>query len=359
VPVSRRRGLVLIAAVAAVALGGGLWAGSGSDRPALGRAPTGPTALIRRDDVVTTEIVYGTLGYEGHGAIVNRVQGPVTVTRLPPEGSIVGPGGELYRVNDRPVILMLGRMPAYRDLSVGARGDDVRQLDRGLAALGFGRASPVDAAFDAATAEAVRGWQRSLGLRPTGRVELGRVVFLPERARIGSHAVREGQPLTDGAEVAAVTSTSLAVHLELRADLRPLASEGDTATVVLPDGRSLPSRITSVGEVPHPSEEVPAEAGTPTGADRVVDVSIRLPGARGLRRYGEATVQVRLASQVARDVLTVPVTALLSTHRGYAVEVLAGGSRRQVPVRVGLFSEGLVEVWGPGIREGMRVAVAR
>jgi multidrug efflux pump subunit AcrA (membrane-fusion protein) len=357
VPVSRRRGLVLIAALAAVALVGGLWAGSGPDRPALGRAPTGPTAVIERGDVVATEIVYGTLGYEELGAVVNRVSGAVTVTRLPEEGSVVGRGDALYWANDRPVILMLGRVPAYRDLSVGMRGDDVRQLERNLAALGFGETPPVDAAFDSATADAVRRWQRSRGLRATGAVELGRVVFLAERARVGSHTVRVGEPVSQGTEVTAVTSTSLAVHLELRADLRLLASEGDSVRVTLPDGRAVPGRVTSVGEVPHPSEEDPAGDGTPT--DRVVDVSISLPGATGLRRYGEATVQVRLVSHVVPDVLTAPVNALLSTPGGYAVEVVAGGSRRRVPVRVGLFSEGLVEVSGSGLREGMRVVVAR
>ncbi|MDQ3690877.1 MAG: efflux RND transporter periplasmic adaptor subunit, partial [Chloroflexota bacterium] len=54
----------------------------------------------------------------------------------------------------------------------------------------------------------------------------------------------------------------------------------------------------------------------------------------------------------------VPVAALLARPGGgYGGEVVAGGRRRVVPVRTGLFAGGLVEISGRGIREGVKVAL--
>ena len=43
----------------------------------------------------------------------------------------------LYRVNDRPVVLLHGSTPAYRTLSAGASGPDVAELNADLVALGY------------------------------------------------------------------------------------------------------------------------------------------------------------------------------------------------------------------------------
>jgi multidrug efflux pump subunit AcrA (membrane-fusion protein) len=75
-------------------------------------------------------------------------------------------------------------------------------------------------------------------------------------------------------------------------------------------------------------------------------------------RLDEAPVTVGIARETRRGVLAVPVTALLArSGGGYAVEVVAAGARRRVPVETGLFADGHVEVSGRGISEGTRVAV--
>jgi hypothetical protein len=58
-------------------------------------------------------------------------------TSLPESGDKVGCGGVLYRVDDRPVVLLCGTVPAYRALRVGSQGRDVRQLNRNLHRLGY------------------------------------------------------------------------------------------------------------------------------------------------------------------------------------------------------------------------------
>jgi Putative peptidoglycan binding domain len=125
---------------------------------------------------------------------------PVTLTSTASPGSVVGRGGVLYRVDGEPVILLYGSTPAYRDLSAGAEGRDVLQLERNLAALGFAPGT-VDEAFTSDTAAAVSRWQEANDLPETGTVELGRVVFLPGERRIGAREATVGAPLAAGTEV--------------------------------------------------------------------------------------------------------------------------------------------------------------
>ncbi|WP_243708481.1 hypothetical protein [Actinomadura sp. GC306] len=64
-----------------------------------------------------------------------------------------------------------------------------------------------------------------------------------------------------------------------------------------------------------------------------------------------------LESERRKGVLSVPVEALLALREGgFGVEVVDGAGRRLVPVDVGAFGGGRVEVAG-GVREGMKVGV--
>ena len=58
------------------------------------------------------------------------------------------------------------------------------------------------------------------------------------------------------------------------------------------------------------------------------------------------------------DALLVPVTALLArSGGGFAVEVVAKGAVKTVPVELGLFADGLVEVTGGELEAGDEVVV--
>jgi multidrug efflux pump subunit AcrA (membrane-fusion protein) len=88
-------------------------------------------------------------------------------------------------------------------------------------------------------------------------------------------------------------------------------------------------------------------------------VKLTDPGAAGT--LDQAPVTVNITTGTAADALAVPVTALLAqSPGGYVVEVAgAGGTRRYVPVRPGLFDDasGLVQVSG-ALAPGQRVVVA-
>jgi hypothetical protein len=72
-------------------------------------------------------------------------------------------------------------------------------------------------------------------------------------------------------------------------------------------------------------------------------------------------VQVSLAIQVARDVLSAPVSALLAlAGGGYGVQVvLPSGAHRLIGVHTGIFASGLVQVSGAGLTAGTKVVVSQ
>lgn len=169
--------LVIVVVVVAVTGGGG----EASDAATNSTA----TAEITRQDLVETDSADGTLGYGDSREVVNRLTG--TVTGLPAVGKVVQPDGVLYRVDGTPVILMNGRVPAYRALSPSVSdGADVTQLEQDLRDLGYdpGGAMTVDDSWDSGTTAAVKRWQDAHGFSETGSIELGRIVFQPGSRRV-------------------------------------------------------------------------------------------------------------------------------------------------------------------------------
>ncbi|MFI6597084.1 efflux RND transporter periplasmic adaptor subunit [Nonomuraea sp. NPDC050536] len=311
--------------------------------------PATATAAITRGDLIDQESVDGKLTFADGRTIKAGQAG--TVTGLPSEGGVVTRGQALYRVDRKPQLLLYGELPAYRDLEDGVKkGPDVEQLERNLRALGFGKGVTVDGRFTAATARAVRRWQKHNGLERTGRVGAGQVVFLPGAARVSATSVEVGDRVAPQRPVLEVTTTERLVRIDLDADKQDVARAGRKVTVKLAEGRPVTGTISKVAKV--------AKLVKSNGQDKgqaVVQVEIKVP-AKAVGALDEAPVTVELRRQRARNVLSVPVEALLALPQGgYGVELADG---RRVPVTTGAFGSGRVEVSGQGIAEGMRVAVA-
>src|SRR5262249_58018678 len=93
-----------------------------------------------------------------------------TVTTLAWRGRVVRQGQPLYRVDTSPVVLLYGSTPAYRALTEGESGPDVRKLKTDLVALGDATRTSLNLSSDyygPATAAAVKELQESLGVRRT------------------------------------------------------------------------------------------------------------------------------------------------------------------------------------------------
>jgi peptidoglycan hydrolase-like protein with peptidoglycan-binding domain len=91
--------------------------------------------------------------------------GAGVITHLPRRGSRVKGGEVVAQISGRPVFLLAGSTPMYRDLGPGMSGPDVRQLEQALRALGL-QPGPVDGTYDGGTEAAVTRLYRRAGYRP-------------------------------------------------------------------------------------------------------------------------------------------------------------------------------------------------
>ena len=349
---SRRLRTGAAATAAAVTLAAGIWAavgvGGGTPSAAAGDLPP-KLDTVRRQTLRDTRTVTGTLGY-GHARLLAARNGG-TVTWLPDAGEVIRQGGVLFGVDDRPVVLLHGALPAYRTMREGTQGRDVAQLERDLAALGF-RDFTVDGRFTAGTAEAVRAWQRRLGLPSTGVVAFGQVVFAAADLRVSALSADLGDPAPAGKPVLSLTGTSPQVTVDLDVSDQRLAKEGAAVTVTLPDATRLAGKIDSVTTVVRTEQDGNGESKQVTSVE--VEVALAKPAAG----FDSAAVDVGFTAGERKDVLTVPVTALTAlAEGGYGVEVVSGTRHSFVAVRTGLFADSRVEVTGVGITEGTQVGV--
>jgi multidrug efflux system membrane fusion protein len=363
----------LLIAAAATALLSGAVVGlvlafrSAAKEPAADSALPPATAQVRRTTMAETKTVPGTLGY-GEEVPVNAT-GPGVLTWIAPVGSRVKRGGRLFKVNERAVVALYGSLPLYRSLRRGTKGRDVRQLERNLAALGYGGFT-VDDTYTSGTADAVRGWQADLGLPKTGTVEPGQVVFTRGPVRIAGHTARVGDTIGRQAGEGAVpvlsyTGTRRLVTVELKVADRPLAVKGRAVTVTVPGRRAVRATIARVGmaitaQAAASQEGTAPESTNATTADAVVEVTVTIADQKALGSLDAAPVDVDFVSSKREGVLAVPVVALLALPSGrFGVEIVDGARTRIVAVRTGMFAAGQVEVSGKGIAAGMRVGVPK
>ncbi|MFF3088510.1 peptidoglycan-binding protein [Streptomyces nojiriensis] len=374
----RKRATWLLGSLAAVlAVSGGGWAvmdrpqrdADEQERRAAGGLPPA-TAPVKRGDLSAGLQVEGTLGYAGERKL--NAGGPGVLTWIAGEGSAVERDGKLYEVNGTAVRLMYGSTPMYRPLRAGDKGEDVKQLKRNLQALGYGTGlDPQDGTFTAGTATAVKRWQKAHKAAETGEVGKEEIAFAsgPQRVRAGDAAV--GDELAPGKPVLTVTGTERIVRFRLDAVKAGAAKAGDPVTVRLPGGGGATGRIDSVGGAAPPDDRNGGGAAGPgggggggggAGGDKKaqVEVVVAFDKPAEVGAPDQSPVTVGLTGETRKGVLSVPVSALLAlTGGGFGVQVVEDGRAREVPVGLGMFGNGRVEVTGGALEEGMQVGIPK
>jgi hypothetical protein len=350
--VARRAGVGAAATVLGVAALGAGWAVTGRPRPAAPTAQVSTgTAAVMRGSVAERSRFTGTLGFDGTYPVTHQ-GAPGVLTAVAAASSTVGRGGVLYRVADQPVHLLIGTVPAYRDLRPGiAVGPDVRQLEINLVALGMdpGHDITVDDAFTAATAAAVRRWQASWGLpasQRTGALPLGSVVFEPEVLRVDQAPAATGSNVGPGTLVLDATSTRQVVTCQIPVAQQTATRAGDQVQITVNGlaGTSTGTVVRVARTVTPIGQQSGQQDNQSTAATVTVTIQVSLPAATTSLDQAPTGVYITTASK--QDVLLVPVLALLPrAGGGYQVRLAGGG---YVPVTPGLFDEvtGTVEVDG-------------
>jgi hypothetical protein len=341
---------------------GGVVAVSGAKQatPAA-QEPPANTATVERGKLSDLVSQYGTLTYRARSdgspyAVINRAHG--TYTKLPNGGDKVDCGDVLYRVNDKPVLLLCGSTPAYRSLSQGANGPDVAELNASLVDLGYATRTQLDPSsghFSSETASALEKLQSKLGEDPSGSLKLGQAVFLPESVRIAAVAGALGGSAQPGAHVLDATSDTPEVQVDLDPSQQSEVKKGDRARITLPGNRSVTGKVDRLGRVAQVPEGQDTNAGGAT-----IPAYISLDDPEKARGLDKAPVQVEITTRGVENALNVPVTAIVGkSGGGFAVEVVrAGGRRELVALTLGLFDTagGRVQVEG-ALREGDLVVV--
>jgi hypothetical protein len=345
--------------------------------------PPSNTETVREGTLSATVSESGTLTYQGRSdgspyTVINHAPG--TYTELPAPGNVISQGETLYRVNDSPIVLLYGAVPAYRTLTAGMTGADVTELNADLVALGFGttvQLDPTSDVFGSATTGALERFQRALGVTQNGTLTFGQAVFEPAALRVTAISGQLGANAESGQTAMQATSTTRVVEVTLDASWQTRVTVGDTVTITLPNNQTTPGVVASVGTVascpsssgatgPNASAAAPGTdscstsnlgGATPT---LLVDVTPSDPTATGT--WDQAPVRVGITTASVTHALAVPVTALLAqSGSDYSVEVVGpGGTTHLVTVSLGVFDDahGTVQVTGSGLAAGQKVVVA-
>ncbi len=135
--------------------------------------PSEVAVPVERTELVADVIVRATVEFAEPQAVSLAgsvdVDGEMIATRVPEEDEEVDEGDVLLEISGRPVFVIDGDVPAFRDLRPGSEGEDVEQLQSALDRLGY--EVEVDGVFGSGTAGAIDAWYGDAGFAAAGPSE--------------------------------------------------------------------------------------------------------------------------------------------------------------------------------------------
>ncbi|TDC22668.1 peptidoglycan-binding protein [Streptomyces sp. 8K308] len=286
------------------------------------------------------------------------------VSRSPVDaGATLVPGQVIVEVSGRPVFVLPGVLPAYRDLAPGARGDDVAQLQEALRSLGHDTGGDELGAFGTGTSRALTDLYTDVGYEPPSAttegagpamsdaplLPAGEVVYLADfPARVDHVSTPVGAEVTG--PVMTISAGDLLVRGSLQPHQRDLVRTGQEVQLLSElTGETAGGRVTMVAETmavdgapsgARPEQDGP-DGGPPGFALVVTPEEPLAPGWAGQ--------DVRLTVEAATtedEVLVVPVSAISARANGeiFVQVVEPDGGSRDVRVTTGVTGDGSVEV---------------
>ncbi len=268
----RRKTTLAIALGAVVVSAGAGWvAGRQVRSPAEVAARTAPPKAsliavpVERTRLQSEVITRGTVGY-GSPQVVSLPasalkKGTAVVTRPPEKGASLGEGSVAMAASGRPVLVLQGAVPAYRDLGPGASGEDVRQLEAGLVRLGFDP-GPVDGTYDSQTAAAVGAWYAASGWTPLGPTDEQLQALRAAQADLSGaqESLLGAQEGLSAAQGALATANERVRAAHAAAEAAPAAEAADQA-------RAQRERLAAVAEVANRTAALQAAVDAQTVAN--------------------------------------------------------------------------------------------
>src|SRR5215469_6335886 len=359
----RRRRNILIGVVI-LALGasvGGVLLSTSIKSPAQLAAQTSSPGLTRLTTTVQRQVVIDTVlaqavvgkppeisGPRGGGSAGEGAQPIVTRIFIGP-GAAVSPGRPILEVAGRPVFVLGGAYPAYRDLTPGESGPDVAQLQVNLETLGYSIGLDVSGVFGAGTSAAVMAFYHDIGYpapkatigpkhRPAAMVPLSEFMFVP---RFPAHVVKLGANVGQTASGSLVTLSlgRPAIDGQLNPADAALVRPGMRVAITDPvTGKSRPGKILSITDRTKTKGSISGGIYLP--------MKIRPDKPLPSSMAGQNLSLTINAAHSRGPVLTVPEAAVFAGADGrtYVSKVTGAHSQVKVPVRIGITGGGVVQV---------------
>ena len=343
---------IAAAVVIALALGLAFWAGRVTMSPQT--LPTevsneAVTVEVREASVGRSLLLNVTVGQAQAPAAVNSLQG--VVTQAGTSGQF-GLGDVLYTVNDTKVRVVAGSLPFFRDLATEATGQDVRQLNEALVGLGY--LTVAGERFDWYTSEAVKAWQRDLGMPQTGMVRLGELVAvpnLPAALVLDDEVLIRATMLMGGEIIVFAPSGVPKFEMVLDSNQARLVSDEATTTIKY-QGHSWPAVIES--RQPNNSGAIVLTLNAPGGGSVCGEECGVIPPGKAVNIPSQIVVIPPVSGAA------VPVTAILSNpDRTTKVIVVDGETRSDRLVKVLGSENGLAVVEGVEVGERVQVLAGK
>ena len=272
--------------------------------------------VITRGDIVYDEPVSVSLS----GSFAETPE-KLVVTEAVEVNSELVEGAMAVEVVGRPVFLLAGEIPMYRDLRPGAIGDDVLQVEQALARMGFFADTPDDT-WDQATGAAVTAWYQEAGYRPNGLSETDEAALQSARdqVRSGQAAVADSEAALRDAAAGSGESAEASARAEIDAAEDALAlAEIDAARA-----NELAAEAVTAAETALAEAEADLANGVPGAEEAVAEATAALDQAN-FDVGRTATEQQALVDSAAGRV-TVAKAALADLQRGIDTAPL----RRQI-----------------------------
>lgn len=277
----------------------------------------------------------------------NQASGIITSVKVAPGDEVVQ-GSTLYLVNQRPVVVAQGSVPAFRALGNGAEGEDVAQLQGMLQALGYFSGS-VDGKAGYRTVSSIRAWQKAMGVAETGTVELGDVIFvptLPTRITLDGEVIARGKPVAGGEPVLLGLPQSPLFTLPVTEAQSAMIPTGTPVQITSPEGNVWEALAGDRAS----DAQSQAVVVTLSGAEEQVvcaDECSEVPVT------GEALLPSRVVTVPTVQGLVVPSSALFTDASGRIAVIDPKGTL--IPVTVVASARGMSVI--EGVDEGVKVRI--
>lgn len=323
-------------------------------------------------------------------------------------GDSVTPGAVLAEISGRPLILLRGKVPAYRDLTVGDEGTDVRQLHGALRELGF-HIGDEAGVFGRSTERAILSMYKNRGYkapriaptategepaaersRETGsplqtssgdasgtyrpqeriRLPMSEVVFTPRLpARVTNVKASLGDEVED--TLLTLSAGGLVVRAMLSPSDRELVELGDRVEIYSEElDNTAAGKVADIGSFTTDGAEQGGEESAPNeeaglAPPREPGHPLAIEGGEGLtQEFVDKNVRLKIeAASTEDEVLAVPASAVYAAGDGTTrvIKVSGNGQQQRIKVSTGATGGGFVEVRlsEDALKQDDRVVVGR